>query len=123
MGFPPACIPACLYIFMTTEYFEEALIDVINLGGDADTAGAILGAMAGAYHGVEAIPQRWLVGLQNREAIDERAHALHFRSTAGRNIPDLIDTEHDLSAREGACRESLLALAQKGGDWGANHRL
>ena len=28
MGFPPACIPACLYILMTTEGFEEALLEV-----------------------------------------------------------------------------------------------
>ena len=123
MGFPPACIPACLYILMTTEGFEEGLLEVINLGGDADSAGAILGALAGAHYGLKAIPHRWLHGLQNREAIDERAQALHQRSTIGRNIPDLIDTEHDLSAREGACRESLLALAQNGGDRGANHRL
>jgi ADP-ribosylglycohydrolase len=123
MGFPPACIPACLYFLITTDSFEEALIEVINLGGDADSAGAILGALAGAYYGVRGIPHRWLIGLQNRDAIDERALALHFRTTAGRNIPDLIDTEHDLSAREGACRESLLALAQNGGDRGANHRL
>jgi len=123
MGFPPACIPACLYILMTTEGFEDALLEVINLGGDADSAGAILGALAGAHYGYEAIPHRWLLGLQNREAIDERAHAIHQRSTVGRNIPDLIDTEHDLSAREGACRESLLALSQNGGDRGANHRL
>jgi ADP-ribosylglycohydrolase len=122
MGFPPACIPACLYVLFTTESFEEALIEVINLGGDADTAGAILGALAGAHYGLRGIPHCWLVGLQNRDAIDQRAQALHDRSTAGRNIPDLIDTEHDLSAREEACRESLLALAQDDGGHGANQR-
>jgi ADP-ribosylglycohydrolase len=122
MGFPPACIPACLYLLMITDSFEEALIEVVNLGGDADTAGAILGAFAGAHYGLRGIPHRWLLGLQNREAIDQRAQALHDRSAAGRNIPDLIDTEHDLSAREGACRESLLALAQDGDGRGANQR-
>ncbi len=60
MGFPPACIPTCLYLFMTTDTFEEALIEVINLGGDSDTTGAILGALAGAHYGVGAIPERWL---------------------------------------------------------------
>jgi ADP-ribosyl-[dinitrogen reductase] hydrolase len=123
MGFPPACIPTCLYLLLTTDGFEEAVTEVINLGGDADTAGAILGALAGAHHGVAAIPHRWLVGLQNREGIDLRAWALSRRSNAGLDIPDLIDTEHELSAREGACRESLLAHPQNGGDRGANHRL
>jgi ADP-ribosylglycohydrolase len=123
MGFPPACIPTCLYLLMTTDGFEEALIEVINLGGDADTTGAILGALAGACYGHEAIPRRWLEGLQNRQAIDARAKALVHRSTSGLDIPDLIDTEHDLSAQEDACRESLLALAQNGGDQGANRRV
>ena len=48
MGFPPACIPTCFYLLMTTESFEEALIEVINMGGDTDTSAAIFGALAGA---------------------------------------------------------------------------
>lgn len=43
--------------------FEAALVDVVNRGGDADTSGAILGMIAGALYGVEAIPQRWLDAL------------------------------------------------------------
>jgi ADP-ribosyl-[dinitrogen reductase] hydrolase len=39
--------------------FEQALIDVINRGGDADTNAAICGAMYGARVGESAIPQRW----------------------------------------------------------------
>lgn len=38
---------------------EAALIDVINRGGDADTNGAIAGALLGAVHGERAIPTRW----------------------------------------------------------------
>jgi ADP-ribosyl-[dinitrogen reductase] hydrolase len=122
MGFPPACIPTCLYLLMTTDSLEEALIEVVNLGGDADTTGAILGALAGAHYGVAAIPDRWLDGLQNRGAIDFRARALARRSAEGFDIPDLIGTEHALSAQESACRERLLLLAQNGGDLGANRR-
>ena len=87
MGFPPACIPTCLYLLLTTDSFEEALTEVVNLGGDTDTAGAILGAMAGAHYGVDAIPTRWLDGLQNREGIEARAIALAQRSTRGLHIP------------------------------------
>ena len=32
----------------------------MNQGGDADTTGAIVGAIAGAYYGIEAIPREWL---------------------------------------------------------------
>ena len=120
MGFPPACIPTCLYLLMTTESFEEAAIDVVNLGGDTDTAGAILGALAGAHYGVDAIPSKWLAGLQNREAVDHRAYALHDRSADGLDIPELVAREHALSRQEAECRENLLAHSQNGGDLGAN---
>jgi ADP-ribosylglycohydrolase len=39
--------------------FEEALIDVVNRGGDADTNGAVAGALLGAFWGEKAIPRRW----------------------------------------------------------------
>ena len=126
MGFPPACIPTCLYLFLTTDSFEEALIEVVNLGGDADSTGAILGALTGAFYGIDAIPQRWLVGLQNREGVDARAVALAQRSTDGIEIPDLISTEQVLSEREDVCRKHLMSSATpkaNGGDLGANRRV
>jgi ADP-ribosyl-[dinitrogen reductase] hydrolase len=43
----------------TTDSFEEAVVQVVNLGNDADTAGAVVGALAGAAYGLEAIPDRW----------------------------------------------------------------
>jgi ADP-ribosylglycohydrolase len=122
MGFPPACVPTCLYLFMTTDSFEEAITEVINLGGDADSAGAILGALAGVHFGQDAIPDRWLAGLQNRDGISARATALVRRSAAGLNIPDLVETERLLSEREAASREDLLTHRQGGGDLGANRR-
>jgi ADP-ribosylglycohydrolase len=120
-GFPPACIPACLYVLLSTESFEEALTEVINMGGDTDTAGAILGAMAGAYYGLDAIPTRWLDGLQNRKSVEARARALQHRSTANLHIPDLIATEHELTRREGEHFESVATYARGRGDQGANH--
>jgi len=123
MGFPPACIPTCLYLLLTTDSFEEALIEVVNLGGDADSAAAILGSLAGAHYGAAAIPERWLAGLQNREGIDLRARALAARSAAGLEIPEFVAKEHELSALEGVCREHLLAHSLNGGDLGANRRL
>src|SRR5271165_3710062 len=116
MGFPPACIPTCLYLLLTTDSFEEALTDVINLGGDADTAGAILGALAGAYYGVDAIPARWLDGLQNRDGIESRAIALAQRSIAGLDIPGLVATEHLLSRKESESFEHVFPFARDGGD-------
>lgn len=39
--------------------FEDGLIKVVNRGNDADTVGAVAGALLGAYHGFSSIPQRW----------------------------------------------------------------
>lgn len=123
MGFPPACIPTCLYLLLTTESFEEAILEVVNLGGDSDTAGAILGAMAGAHYGLDAVPERWLADLQNRDGIDSRAQAMARRSTEGLAIPALVETERRLSESESACRDRLIVQRQNGGDLGANRRL
>lgn len=120
MGFAPACIPTCLYLLMTTDSFEEALVEAINLGGDADNVGAILGAMAGAYYGVGAIPERWLHRLQNRPGIDLRAEALSRRSSAGLAIPDLVATERELSEQEVEYSRGVLAQGEEG--LGVNRR-
>jgi ADP-ribosylglycohydrolase len=39
--------------------YEAALVDTVNRGGDADTNGAIVGALFGARFGEDAIPAHW----------------------------------------------------------------
>ena len=39
--------------------FEDALMDTVQRGGDTDTNAAICGALIGAVHGLQAIPERW----------------------------------------------------------------
>lgn len=62
-GYLPETMRAVFQAFVQTDSFEAAMIDVVNRGGDADTTGAILGMIAGAHYGVEAIPPRWLTAL------------------------------------------------------------
>lgn len=52
-------LESAVWGLLTTSSFEEALVQVVNLGQDADTAGAVAGALAGAAYGLEAIPARW----------------------------------------------------------------
>lgn len=40
--------------------FEEALVDTVGRGGDTDTNAAICGALLGAVHGINAIPEQWI---------------------------------------------------------------
>lgn len=49
-----------LWAVLRTGSFEEAVVLAVNLGNDADTVGAVTGALAGAVHGEAGIPQRWL---------------------------------------------------------------
>jgi ADP-ribosyl-[dinitrogen reductase] hydrolase len=49
-----------LHFLFTTSSFEECVVATVNQGGDADTTGAIVGAIAGAYYGLDAIPRDWL---------------------------------------------------------------
>lgn len=53
-------IESAVWALMTTSSYEDAIVSVVNLGGDTDTAGAVLGALAGAAYGLSQIPERWL---------------------------------------------------------------
>lgn len=58
-------VGTALYSFLAhIGSFEEAVVYAVNLGGDADTIGAMTGALAGAYHGTGGIPVRWLERLE-----------------------------------------------------------
>jgi ADP-ribosylglycohydrolase len=46
--------------------FEHVLVDVVRIGQDSDTNGAIAGGLVGARDGVEKLPERWLEKLQFR---------------------------------------------------------
>jgi ADP-ribosyl-[dinitrogen reductase] hydrolase len=56
--------------FFRGKDFETCLVGAVNQGGDADTTGAIVGALAGAYYGEEGIPRRWLKKM-NRHLVNE----------------------------------------------------
>ncbi|MEP0764699.1 MAG: ADP-ribosylglycohydrolase family protein [Chloroflexota bacterium] len=56
-------LESALWGLLTTGSFEEALVQVVNLGHDADSAGAVAGALAGAAYGLAAIPARWRTAL------------------------------------------------------------
>ena len=63
-GYLVETLRAVFQSLFDTDNFEDALIDVVNRGGDADTTGAILGMIAGARYGIESIPARWLKNLE-----------------------------------------------------------
>ncbi len=56
---------------------EEGIVSIVNLGYDADTCGAVAGALLGARDGEEAIPDRWQGQLQGCDRIRTTADRLH----------------------------------------------
>ncbi len=70
-------LQAALWCFLNTGSLEQAVIAAVNLGGDADTTGAVTGALAGAYWGLPQIPQRWLEPLKDRNEIIRLADEIH----------------------------------------------
>jgi ADP-ribosyl-[dinitrogen reductase] hydrolase len=53
------CLAQAVWAVRTTSTFEDALVAAIDLGGDTDTVAAVAGGLAGAVHGIQAIPSRW----------------------------------------------------------------
>jgi ADP-ribosylglycohydrolase/fructose-1,6-bisphosphatase/inositol monophosphatase family enzyme len=49
-----------LYQLLHAENLENGIVDTVMRGGDTDTNAAICGALLGAVHGRDAIPQQWL---------------------------------------------------------------
>lgn len=52
-------LEVALWAVLHTLSFEDAVVAAVNRGADADTVGAVTGAIAGAWYGLEAIPKRW----------------------------------------------------------------
>ncbi len=62
-GYTVDSLACAVWCFLHYKTFEEALVGAVNLGGDADTIGAITGGLAGVYWGYKIIPERWLAQL------------------------------------------------------------
>ena len=54
------CMAMALHVCYVTNTFKEAIIKVVNLRGDSDSVGSVVGQIAGAYYGLENIPEDWI---------------------------------------------------------------
>ena len=67
---------ACAMVARRPHLLENTLLSGINVGGDADTTGAMMGALLGALHGWDAVPTEWKEGLEATDRLVEEAQAL-----------------------------------------------
>ena len=49
-----------LHVLYITNNFKDAILKAVNLCGDADSLGSIVGQIGGAYYGLDSIPEEWI---------------------------------------------------------------
>ena len=76
-GYVIDTLEAALWAFATTDDFASGALAAVNLGGDADTTGAVYGQIAGAFYGRRGIPAAWLARVAKRAEIEELARRLY----------------------------------------------
>ncbi|MGC7093255.1 ADP-ribosylglycohydrolase family protein [Amycolatopsis lurida] len=66
-----SALAIAVYVALTTDNLDDALLAAVNHNGDSDSTGAICGNIAGALYGPSALRPSWLDRLELRGAIEE----------------------------------------------------
>jgi len=87
---PPAQAEPALQVLAVARWalhggggFRVGALRTVNLGGDADVAGAVFGALAGAILGHSALPAAWTRALLERPALEAQADRLLTAALVG----------------------------------------
>ena len=81
-GYVIHCLEASAWCFWRSTSFQEAVLQAVNLGDDADTTGAVCGQIAGAFYGEDGIPPDWLSRLVMFDQIRTLADRLAASASA-----------------------------------------
>ena len=60
------CLAQAVWAVRGAAGFEDAVTAAVDLGSDADTVACVTGALAGALHGIAAVPERWAAAVNGR---------------------------------------------------------
>jgi ADP-ribosylglycohydrolase len=69
-------LEAALWAFHRADSYREGALLAANLGRDSDVVSAAYGALAGAYHGVSAVPGIWRNSLMKQDLVKDTADRL-----------------------------------------------
>lgn len=99
LGYTFKCLGAGLCALRsTTESFEAVLRSVVAEGGDADTNGAVAGALVGCRLGFSSLPSSWVAQLEHGAWLEAHAQKLLImlfgRATSTVGQTDSDDTTH-----------------------------
>jgi ADP-ribosyl-[dinitrogen reductase] hydrolase len=98
-GFVLCSVASALALVLSSQdSAEETLVRAVNLGGDADTVGAMVGGLIGAAAGARAFPPRWCV-FPGSAAIRAFGRALAGEANAREELPDRLALEIELTTR------------------------
>jgi ADP-ribosylglycohydrolase len=87
----PEAIPQALALFRLTQGdFRRGLFWACNFGRDADTIGAVVGALAGARQGVAVIPAGWIERVRRPAGVCLRFAAQEDIVTLAEQLAELI---------------------------------
>ena len=75
-GYVVDALQAGLFYALDADTATDAIIRAVNAGDDADTVGAITGAVAGARFGADALPQSWLTVIDETDELRQLARDL-----------------------------------------------
>lgn len=76
IGYTYKTAHAGFWEFLQAENFHDGIIEIIHEGGDADTNGAVAGAMLGARFGFSSIPIGWVTGLVQAKELSKKTDAI-----------------------------------------------
>ena len=70
-GYVIQTLEASIWCLLTSDTYEDSVLQAVNLGGYTDTTGAVTGGLAGLFYGYAAIPKSWIMPILKKEEIDE----------------------------------------------------
>jgi ADP-ribosyl-[dinitrogen reductase] hydrolase len=127
-GSAMAALAQAVWAVRRFDTFEGAITAVVDLGDDTDSVGAVTGTLAGAIHGLGAIPCRWLTyvhgyvtGLDGaRRRYDHLDLQVLANRLVGRTVPPEPPDEPPLGPVEispGVHAANRAAARTVGDDW------
>jgi ADP-ribosyl-[dinitrogen reductase] hydrolase len=85
-GYIVDTVRTVLQRYFFTDSVRACITETVNYGGDADTAGALAGMLAGATYGAGSIPAAWLKRLDPQATEEIRTQVPVLLAIAGDNV-------------------------------------
>jgi ADP-ribosylglycohydrolase len=72
-GYVVDTLETAIWCLLKHDTFQDVVLAAVNMGGDADTSGAVAGGLAGLAFGYSQIPKEWLLQLVRKDDIHDLA--------------------------------------------------